>query len=149
MTSSCFDGRLDSDWGSGNISIADHNCSISASRSATFLRFSTPGRAFHSASSRLPLSRAACNSALEATAISPSLTAAGGSRHRGVPSLPMMEMRMGGFSWVSPRGTAGAPTHALFAGQSPSIPDNVMALLGQLRAWNCSLGTYDLQLRGY
>jgi hypothetical protein len=24
-----------------------------------------------------------------------------------------------------------------------------MALLGQLRAWNCSLGTYDLQLRGY
>ena len=58
-------------------------------------------------------------------------------------------MRMGGFSWLSRRGTAGDPTHALFAGQSHSIPDNVMALLGQLRAWNCSLGTYDLQLRGY
>jgi hypothetical protein len=25
MTSSCFDGRLSSDWGSGNASIADHN----------------------------------------------------------------------------------------------------------------------------
>src|SRR6202022_4580752 len=45
-----------------------HSCSINASRSPTFLRFSTPGRAFHSASSRLPLSRAACNSSLEATA---------------------------------------------------------------------------------
>jgi hypothetical protein len=29
-------------------------------------------------------------------------------------------------------------THALFAGQSHSIPDNLVALLGHSRAWNCS-----------
>jgi hypothetical protein len=34
--------------------------------------------------------RAARNSSLEATAISPSFTAAGGSRQRVIPSLPMM-----------------------------------------------------------
>src|ERR1700761_7581878 len=28
------------------------------------------------------------------------------------------------------------PTHALFADQSQSIPDNVVALFGQIRAWN-------------
>ena len=56
----------------------------------TFLRFSTPGRAFHSASSRLPLSGAACNSAFDATTISPSLTTAGGSPHSVIPSLPIM-----------------------------------------------------------
>ncbi|HEY3616051.1 MAG TPA: hypothetical protein VGK96_04505, partial [Candidatus Sulfotelmatobacter sp.] len=36
------------------------------------------------------------------------------------------------------RGRAGDPTHALFSGQSHSIRDNVMALLGAIRAWNCS-----------
>src|SRR6202043_1795892 len=36
------------------------------------------------------------------------------------------------------RGCAGDPTHALFSGQSQSIRDNVMALLGAIRAWNCS-----------
>jgi hypothetical protein len=35
-------------------------------------------------------------------------------------------------------GAAGDPTHALFADQSQSIPDNVVALLGRIRAWNCS-----------
>jgi hypothetical protein len=29
-------------------------------------------------------------------------------------------------------------THALFADQSHSIPDNLVALLGYSRAWNCS-----------
>jgi hypothetical protein len=29
-------------------------------------------------------------------------------------------------------------THALFAGQSHSIPDNLVALSGAIRAWNCS-----------
>jgi hypothetical protein len=43
-----------------------------------------------SASRRLPLSRAARNSSREATATSPLFTVAGGSRHRGIPSLPMM-----------------------------------------------------------
>jgi hypothetical protein len=50
----------------------------------------TSGRAFHRASSCLPLSRAACSSSFEATTISPSFTAAGGSRQRVIPSLPMM-----------------------------------------------------------
>jgi hypothetical protein len=36
------------------------------------------------------------------------------------------------------RGCAGDPTHALFSGQSQSIRDNVMALFGAIRAWNCS-----------
>src|ERR1700719_2929016 len=92
MTSSCFDGRLalDGSSGSGNISIADHSSLTSASRSPTFPRFSTPGRAFHSARSRLPLSAAACSSSFEATTISPSSTVAGGSRQRVIPSLPMI-----------------------------------------------------------
>jgi len=29
-------------------------------------------------------------------------------------------------------------THALLAGQSHSIVDNLVALLGYIRAWNCS-----------
>src|SRR6266480_125873 len=29
-------------------------------------------------------------------------------------------------------------THALFAGQSHSIPDNLVALFATVRAWNCS-----------
>src|SRR3984957_17078890 len=36
------------------------------------------------------------------------------------------------------RGCAGDPTHALLSGQSQSIRDNVMALFGAIRAWNCS-----------
>jgi nitroreductase len=48
------------------------------------------GKAFHSASSCLPLMRAVCSSAFEATAISPSLTAVGVSRHSVIPSLPIM-----------------------------------------------------------
>jgi hypothetical protein len=53
-------------------------------------KLSTPGRAFHNANSRLPLSAAACSSWFDATAISPSLTVAGSSRHSVIPSLPMM-----------------------------------------------------------
>src|SRR5215471_6943987 len=46
---------------------------------------------------------------------------------------------MGGFSWLVPRPTAaGDPTHALFAGQSHSIVDNLVALFEHSRAWNCS-----------
>src|SRR6516164_9725809 len=48
-------------------------------------------------------------------------------------------MRMGGFSSVIRRpAAAGDPTHALFADQSHSIPDNLVALLGAIRAWHCS-----------
>jgi hypothetical protein len=48
-------------------------------------------------------------------------------------------MRMGGFSWLTPRPLLpGDPTHALFAGQSHSFPDNVMALFGEIRVQNCS-----------
>src|SRR5262249_15840900 len=40
---------------------------------------------------------------------------------------------------VDPAATAaGEPTHALFADQSHSIPDNLMALLSRSRAWHCS-----------
>ena len=54
------------------------------------LEFSTSGRASHNASSRLPLSGAACNSPFEATAISPSFSVAGASPYSVIPSLPMM-----------------------------------------------------------
>ena len=33
------------------------------------------------------------------------------------------------------------PTHALFANQSHSIPDNIMALFGLIGAWNYSTET--------
>ena len=38
----------------------------------------------------LPLSWAACNSAFDATTVSPSLTTAGGSPHSVIPSLPII-----------------------------------------------------------
>jgi len=38
-------------------------------------------------------------------------------------------------------GTAGDPTHALFADQSHSFPDNLVALFGRIRAWNYSAET--------
>src|SRR4029077_21169277 len=47
-------------------------------------------------------------------------------------------MRIGGVLLIDLRGCAGDPTHALFRGQSQSIRDNVMALFGAIRAWNCS-----------
>jgi hypothetical protein len=75
--------------GSGKASIADHSWSINASRSPTLLRFSTPGSAFHNASSRFPVSGAACNSSFDTTAISPSFAVAGASQHSVIPSLPM------------------------------------------------------------
>ena len=40
------------------------------------------------------------------------------------------------------RGCAGDPTHALFSGQSQSIRDNVMALSGAIRAWDCSAANW-------
>src|SRR5215471_16449389 len=46
---------------------------------------------------------------------------------------------MGGFSWLARRpAAAGDPTHALFAAQSHSIVDNLVALFEYSRAWNCS-----------
>src|SRR5215471_2855847 len=46
---------------------------------------------------------------------------------------------MGGFSWLARRpAAAGDPTHALFAAQSHSIVDNLLALFEYSRAWNCS-----------
>jgi hypothetical protein len=59
-------------------------------RSPTLFRFSTPGRAFHSASNRLALSGAACSSSFDATEILPSLTVVGALRHSVIPSLPMI-----------------------------------------------------------
>src|SRR5215471_13171358 len=66
-----------------------------AFRSPTFRLLSTPGSAFHNASSRLPLSGAACSSSFDVTTISPSLTLAGVLRQSTMPSLPMMKVRMG------------------------------------------------------
>src|SRR6267143_3417180 len=43
--------------------------------------------------------------------------------------------------WVScwrRRNADGDHTHALIAQQSQSFPDNLVALLGHSRAWNCS-----------
>src|SRR6202035_5244609 len=92
ITTSCFEGGFGSGCGSGSgkASIADHSSSISASRSPTFFRFSTPGRAFHSASKRLALSGAARSSSFDATALSPSLTAAGAVWHSVIPLFPMI-----------------------------------------------------------
>src|SRR5215467_106109 len=46
---------------------------------------------------------------------------------------------MGGFSWLARQpAAAGDPTHALFAAQSHSIVDNLVALFEYSRAWNCS-----------
>src|SRR5215467_5545220 len=46
---------------------------------------------------------------------------------------------MGGFSWLARRpAAAGDPTHALFAAQTHSIVDNLVALFEHGRAWNCS-----------
>src|SRR5260370_19879799 len=47
-------------------------------------------------------------------------------------------MRMSGSPYWTGGGAAGNPTHALFADRSHSFPDNVVALLGYIRAWNCS-----------
>src|SRR5438477_12573505 len=48
-------------------------------------------------------------------------------------------MRMGRVSWLTRRRVPPVThTHALFADQSHSIPDNLMALLGAVRAWHCS-----------
>src|SRR5712675_2399366 len=47
-------------------------------------------------------------------------------------------MRMGGISCLRRRRADGDHTHALVAEQSQSFPDNLVALLGSIRAWNCS-----------
>src|SRR5215467_3263216 len=48
-------------------------------------------------------------------------------------------MRMCGFSRLTRRRVPPVThTDALFAGQSHSIPDNLVALFGASRAWNCS-----------
>src|SRR5580704_8317816 len=47
-------------------------------------------------------------------------------------------MRIGWGLLIDLSGCAGDPTHALFSGQSQSIRDNVIALFGAIRAWNCS-----------
>src|ERR1700687_3909179 len=47
-------------------------------------------------------------------------------------------MRMSGSPYWTGGGASGNPTHALFADRSHSFPDNVVALLGYIRAWNCS-----------
>src|SRR5215468_12759548 len=48
-------------------------------------------------------------------------------------------MRMGGSpGWTRRLLPPVTHTHALFAGQSHSIPDNLVALLGHRGAWNCS-----------
>src|SRR3984893_5594956 len=47
---------------------------------------------------------------------------------------------MSGCSRLTRRRFRRDPTHALFADQSHSFPDNLEALLGQIRAWNYSAG---------
>src|ERR1700730_8434413 len=48
---------------------------------------------------------------------------------------------MSGCSRLTRRRFRRDPTHALFADQSQSIPDNVVALFGRIRAWNYSAET--------
>src|SRR6202043_3823560 len=48
---------------------------------------------------------------------------------------------MSGCSWLTRRRFRRDPTHALFADQSHSIPDNIVALFGRMRAWNYSAET--------
>src|SRR6202023_1621835 len=48
---------------------------------------------------------------------------------------------MSGCSRLTRRRFRRDPTHALFADQSHSFPDNVMALFGRIRAWNYSAET--------
>ena len=46
--------------------------------------------------------------------------------------------------WNALPGSADADhTHALVAEQCHSIPDNLVALLGRIRAWHCSTETED------
>jgi hypothetical protein len=47
-------------------------------------------------------------------------------------------MRMSWCSCLTRRQFRRDPTDALFADQSQSILDNLVALLGQSSAWNCS-----------
>src|SRR4051794_25839620 len=47
-------------------------------------------------------------------------------------------MRIVGSPCCPSGGAAGDPTDALLANQSHSIPDNLVALFGAPRAWNCS-----------
>src|SRR5580704_18387636 len=49
-------------------------------------------------------------------------------------------MRMSGCSCLTRRQFRRDPTDALFADQSQSILDNLVALLRHSRAWNCSAG---------
>src|SRR5215469_10459014 len=57
---------------------------------------------------------------------------------------------MGGFSWLTRRlAAAGDPTHALFAAQSHSIVDNLVALFEHSRAWNCSGKTALISVAHY
>src|SRR5215468_7695266 len=49
-------------------------------------------------------------------------------------------MRMSGCPCLTRRQFRRAPTDALFADQSQSILDNLLALLRRSRAWNCSAG---------
>src|SRR6202030_1397202 len=48
---------------------------------------------------------------------------------------------MSGCSRLTRRRFRRDPTHALFADQSHSFPDNLVALLGQIGAWNYSADT--------
>src|SRR6202035_4038253 len=48
---------------------------------------------------------------------------------------------MSGCSRLTRRRFRRDPTHALFADQSHSIPDNLVALFGRMRAWNYSAET--------
>src|SRR5260370_14676388 len=48
---------------------------------------------------------------------------------------------MSGRSRLTRRRFRRDPTHALFADQSHSFPDNLVALFGRIRAWNYSAET--------
>src|SRR5207244_13403837 len=50
-------------------------------------------------------------------------------------------MRISGCPCLTRRRFRRDPTDALFADQSQSILDNLVALLRHSRAWNCSVGT--------
>src|SRR5258705_11106903 len=53
-------------------------------------------------------------------------------------------MRMGGSPCLRRRNADGDHTHAFVAQQSHSFPDNLVALLAGIRAWNCSAQNINL-----
>src|SRR6202035_4022861 len=65
-------------------------------------------------------------------------------RRRAAQRDPVIANDIDAHKWVlliDPAAVPPCPTHALFTDQSQSIPDNLVALFGRIRAWNSSAET--------